>query len=44
MADSDGTQFFRSALPLIAVVMMASGIIVKSVPLESRAVCIPTRQ
>jgi hypothetical protein len=43
MADSDGTQFFRSALPLIAVVMMASGIIVKSVPLESRRPVDPQR-
>src|SRR5882672_10519630 len=36
MADTDGTQIYKNALPLIAVVMMASGILVKSVPLESR--------
>lgn len=36
MADTDAKQIYTNALPLIAVVLMASGIIVKSVPLESR--------
>jgi len=43
MADTDGTQIYKNALPLIAVVMMASGILVKSVPLESRRPVDPQR-
>lgn len=43
MAEPDAKQIYTNALPLIAVVMMASGIIVKSVPLESRRPVDPER-
>jgi len=43
MADPDVKQIYTNALPLIAVVFMASGIIVKSVPLESRRPVDPER-
>ncbi|HZF20224.1 MAG TPA: hypothetical protein VE008_11015, partial [Burkholderiales bacterium] len=43
MAEPDASQIFAKALPLIAVVFMASGIVVKSIPLESRRPVDPER-
>ena len=43
MAEPDASQIYAKALPLIAVVFMASGIIVNSVPLESRRPVDPER-
>jgi len=43
MAEPDASQIFAKALPLIAVLFMASGIVVKSIPLESRRPVDPER-
>jgi hypothetical protein len=43
MAEPDASQIFARALPLIAIVFIASGIVVKSVPLESRRPVDPER-
>jgi len=43
LAELDAKQIYRNAMPLIAVVLMASGILVKTVPLESRRPVDPQR-
>jgi len=43
MAETDAKQIYTNALPLAAIVLMASGIVVKSVPLESRRPVDPER-